>query len=240
MRKILGAAFVSLDGVMQAPGGPTEDPTGGFAHGGWLPQFFDEGVGEAIDTFFREPYDLLLGRRTYDIFAAYWPYVGQEPTGIGEVFDMTGKEDGEAGAIAMGEAFTRATKYVLTRSSPDLGWSNSRRVGSMEELAEIKRGEGPDLLIQGSTTLYPQLLAAGLLDRLTLMTFPALIGGGKRIFGEGTPTRAMRLVDQKVTSAGAVIATYEPSGEIAQGWAGPQIVSPREEVRQQAMREGRW
>lgn len=240
MRRIRGAAFVSLDGVMQAPGGPTEDPTGGFAHGGWLPQFFDEGVGEAIDGFFSQPYDLLLGRRTYDIFAAYWPYVGQEPLGKGEVFDTLGKTGEEQGMIAMGEAFTRATKYVLTRSHPELGWSNSRRVGSMEELADIKRGGGPDLLIQGSTTLYPQLLAAGLIDQLTLMTFPALIGGGKRMFGEGTPTRAMKLVDQKITRTGAVIATYEPAGDIGANWAGPQIVSPREEARQAAMREGRW
>ena len=120
MRKIRGSTFVSLDGVMQAPGGPTEDPTGGFAHGGWLPQFFDEDVGEAIGAFFGDNYDLLLGRRTYEIFAAYWPYVGGETTGIGEIFDRTGKDDGEAEAIAMGEAFTKANKYVLTRGSPDL------------------------------------------------------------------------------------------------------------------------
>ena len=118
MRKIRGSAFVSLDGVMQAPGGPSEDPTGGFAHGGWLPQFFDEDVGQAIDGFFGSGYDLLLGRRTYDIFAAYWPFVGGEATGIGEIFDRTGKDDGEAEAIAMGEAFTKANKYVLTRGSP--------------------------------------------------------------------------------------------------------------------------
>src|SRR5215203_5683151 len=119
MRKILGAAFVSLDGVMQAPGGPTEDPSGGFAHGGWLPQFFDEGVGSAIDTFFVGEYDLLLGRRTYEIFAAYWPYVGGDATGIGEVFDFLGKDEGEAAAVEMGRAFTRARKYVLTRGAPD-------------------------------------------------------------------------------------------------------------------------
>src|SRR3712207_3124370 len=95
MRKILGAAFVSLDGVMQAPGGPTEDPSGGFGHGGWLPQFFDEGVGSAIDAFFAGEYDLLLGRRTYEIFAAYWPYVGGDETGIGDVFELFGKDEGE-------------------------------------------------------------------------------------------------------------------------------------------------
>jgi dihydrofolate reductase len=240
MRKIRGSIFLSLDGVMQAPGGPTEDPTGGFAHGGWLPQFFDEDVGAAIDAFFGEDYDLLLGRRTYDIFAAYWPYVGGEATGIGEVFDKTGKDDGEAAAIAMGEAFTRANKYVLTRGSPDLGWSNSHRVRSIEELRGIKDGDGPDLLIQGSSTIYPELIKQGLLDQLTLMTFPVVLGSGKKPFGEGTPAEALRMVDHKVTRSGAVIATYEPAGPVEHGWAGPQSTSGREIARQAAMAEGRW
>ena len=240
MRRIRGSVFISLDGVMQAPGGPSEDPTGGFEHGGWLPQFFDEDVGQAIDDFFGERYDLLLGRRTYDIFAAYWPYVGGQTTGIGEIFDATGKDDGEAAAIAMGEAFTRANKYVLTRGSPDLGWSNSHRVGGMDELRKIKEGEGPDLLIQGSSTIYPELLEAGLLDELTLMTFPVVLGHGKRIFGEGTPAEALRMVSHKVTRSGAVIATYEPGGKIEHGWAGPQSTSEREERRQHAMAEGNW
>jgi dihydrofolate reductase len=240
MRKIRGSVFVSLDGVMQAPGGPTEDPTGGFEHGGWLPQFFDEDVGRAIDEFFGSEYDLLLGRRTYEIFAAYWPYVGGEATGIGEVFDRTGKDDGEAAAIAMGEAFTRANKYVLTRGTPDLGWSNSHRLASLEELRAVKEGEGPDLLIQGSSTIYPALLREGLLDRLTVMTFPVVLGSGKTLFGEGTPAEALRLVEHKITRSGAIIATYEPAGKVEHGWAGPQSTSEREEARQRAMSEGRW
>jgi dihydrofolate reductase len=240
MRKIRGSAFVSLDGVMQAPGGPSEDPTGGFEHGGWLPQFFDEDVGGEIDRFFGESYDLLLGRRTYDIFAAYWPYVGGATTGIGEIFDKTGKDEGEAAAIAMGEAFTRANKYVLTRGSPDLVWSNSHRVGSVEELRSLKEGAGPDLLIQGSSTLYPGLIEAGLLDSLTLMTFPVVLGKGKRLFGDGTPAKALRMVEHKVTRSGAVIATYEPGGYVDHGWAGPQSTSAREQTRQKAMAEGRW
>lgn len=240
MRKIRGSVFVSLDGVMQAPGGPSEDPTGGFAHGGWLPQFFDEDVGQAIDDFFGSDYDLLLGRRTYDIFAAYWPYVGGEATGIGEVFDRTGKDDGEAAAIAMGEAFTRANKYVLTRGQPDLGWSNSHRVGGIDELRAVKQGDGPDLLVQGSSTIYPALMQAGLLDRLTLMTFPVVLGSGKRIFGDGTPAEALKMVDHKVTRSGAVIATYEPGGNIEHGWAGPQSTSQREQNRQAAMASGSW
>jgi dihydrofolate reductase len=225
---------------MQAPGGPTEDPTGGFAHGGWLPQFFDAEVGQAIDAFFQGDYDLLLGRRTYDIFAAYWPYVGGEATGIGEIFDKTGKDDGEAAAIEMGAAFTRANKYVLTRGSPDLGWSNSHRLGSLKELRRVKEGDGPDLLIQGSSTLYPALIAEGLLDRLTVMTFPVVLGSGKRLFGNGSPAGTMRLLDHKVTPSGAAIATYEPAGQVGHGWAGPQSTSQREQARQAAMAEGRW
>ena len=240
MRKIRGSVFVSLDGVMQAPGGPTEDPTGGFAHGGWLPQFFDEDVGQAIDAFFGRDYDLLLGRRTYDIFAAYWPYVGGEATGTGEVFDRLGKAEHEVAAIDMGEAFTRANKYVLTRGMPDLGWSNSHLLGSLDELRTVKEGDGPDLLVQGSSTLYPALIAAGLLDRLTLMTFPVVLGGGKRLFGEETPAEALRLVEHRVTRSGAMIATYEPAGKVEHGWAGPQSSSEREQARQRAIAEGSW
>ncbi|HEY0165209.1 MAG TPA: dihydrofolate reductase family protein, partial [Sphingomicrobium sp.] len=140
MRKIIGATFVSLDGVMQAPGGPTEDPTGGFEYGGWLAGLFDEEIGEAIDKTFTEPFDLLLGRRTYDIFAAYWPFA-------------------EGDSKTMGEMFDRIGKYVLTHSEAPLEWQNSHRVASMEALAELKRQDGPDLVIQGSSTLYPQLLA---------------------------------------------------------------------------------
>lgn len=240
MRKIRGSAFVSLDGVMQAPGGPSEDPTGGFAHGGWLPQFFDAGVGEAIDAFFGKDYALLLGRRTYDIFAAYWPYVGGEATGIGEIFDKTGKDEGEAAAIQMGEDFTRADKFVLSRGSPDLGWSNSHLVCNMDALRAIKEGDGPDLLIQGSSTLYPALLRDGLLDQLTLMTFPVVLGHGKRLFGDETPAVKWRSVDQRITSNGTTIVTYEPAGTIEHDWAGPQSTSARETERQRRMQEGSW
>ena len=240
MRKIISSTFVSLDGVMQAPGGPEEDPTGGFKHGGWIAPYGDETIGAALSELFAAPFDLLLGRRTYDIFAAYWPYVGGETRGIGEIFDKTGKDDGEAAAIEMGEAFTRADKYVLTRGSGELGWSNSHRVGNMDELRRVKEGDGPDLLIQGSSTIYPALLAEGLLDQLTLMIFPVVLGAGKRWFGDGTPAEALRMVGHKVTRTGAVIATYEPGGGIEHGWAGPQSTSEREERRQAAMAEGSW
>ena len=142
--------------------------------------------------------------------------------------------------MQMGEDFTRADKYVLSRGSPDLGWSNSHLLRNIDELRSVKEGDGPELRIQGSTTLYPALLEAGLIDRLTVMTFPVLIGQGKRLFGKGTPAESMRLVDHRVTPSGAVIATYEPGGPIHHGWAGPQSHSAREAARQAAMAEGRW
>ena len=240
MRRIVGGVFQSMDGVIQAPGGPTEDPTGGFEHGGWLPQFFDEQVGEAIENLYSRPYDLLLGRRTYEIFAAYWPYVGRETTDMAETFERAGSEAGDDDAAAMGEAFTRARKYVLTRGSPDLGWANSHRLSGMQALRAVRDGEGPDLLIQGSSTLYPQLLAEGLLDRLTVMTFPVVLGGGKRLFGDGTPPRTFRVIEHKATPSGAVIATYAPAGEPEHGWAGPQTTSAREVERQHRMADGSW
>lgn len=220
-RKIIGAAFISLDGVMQAPGGPTEDRSGGFEHGGWLPHFFDDIVGQAVQTLFAGDYDLLLGRRTYDIFASYWPYV-------------------EGEAAEMGAAFTRANKYVLTRGDAPLEWENSHRVSGIDQLAEIKAGDGPDLVIQGSTTIYSALLKAGLLDRLTLMTFPVILGAGKRPFDESSPALSLQMIDQKVSPSGVVIATYEPAGDVAAGWAGPQVSSERETQRQRRISEGSW
>ena len=221
MRKVIGAAFLSLDGVIQAPGGPTEDPTGGFEYGGWLAPMFDPAVGEAIDGLFSRPFDLLLGRRTYDIFAAYWPHAGDEQKEIRDPFN-------------------RCTKYVLTGSDQPLGWENSQRIESMDALAEIKRGNGPDLVIQGSSTLYPQLLAAGLIDRLTLMIFPVVLGKGKRLFGEGTPGTSMTMVEQKVTPSGAVIATYEPSGPVKTQAITEPAQNADEARRQDAMADGSW
>ncbi len=223
MRRIVGGVFLSLDGVMQAPGGPTEDATGGFDEGGWVFKFWDEGVGDAIGSLFAGAYDLLLGRRTYDIFAAFWPYVQGEEA-------------------AMGEAFTRADKYVLTRGDQPLEWANSHRLGGIDDVAALKRGDGPDLVIQGSSTIYPGLLAAGLLDRLTLMTFPVTLGKGKRLFGEGTPTDMLKMVDHKVTPQGTVIATYEPGGEMPAypPHAPEPSTSAREAARQTMMRNGTW
>ena len=221
MRKVIGAAFVSLDGVMQAPGGPTEDPTGGFEHGGWLFDYFDEEVGEQVDALFGEDFDLLLGRRTYDIFAGYWPYAEGQNKPLGERFD-------------------RAAKYVVTRGHQPLPWRNSHRLPDLEALAEVKKSEGPDLVIQGSSVLYPQLLAAGLLDRLVLMIFPLVLGNGKRLFGDGTPPRSMRMVEHKVTRGGNIIATYEPAGEVKAGSFASEEPSAEELERREKMARDEW
>lgn len=219
MRRLTGAFFQSLDGVMQAPGGPTEDPTGGFAHGGWMAPVFDDVVNDAIERLFTPPYALLFGRRTYDIFAAYWPYA-------------------EGENAEMGRALTAAEKHVLTRGDQPLEWENSHRLSGVDDVATLKRTNGPDLLIQGSSTLYPALFERGLIDRLVVMTFPVVLGAGKRAFGEGTPPRTLKLVDCRI-GAGAMVATYEPAGPVATGSFGT-IESAREDERQRRMREGAW
>lgn len=197
MRRIVGAAFVSLDGVMQAPGGPEEDQRGGFAHGGWLTGLFDEALGNQIDTLMHRPFDLLLGRRTWEIFAAHWPYA----TDDGDIADK----------------FARCRKYVLTGTDRPLDWQGSERVPNLDALAAIREREGPDLLIQGSASLYPQLLARGMLDRLVLMTAPLVLGQGKRLFGDGTPAGGWTLIEHRSGSTGIQMATYEPAGGIAGG-----------------------
>ena len=221
MRKIVGAAFVSLDGVMQAPGGPSEDPTGGFRFGGWLPPVSDDSIDAKISELFGRPFDLLLGRRTYEIFAAYWPYAPDEMAAIRDPFDA-------------------CTKYVLTHCDEPLGWQNSRPVGSIDALRELKQGDGPDLIIQGSSMLYPQLLEAGLLDELTLMISPIVLGGGKRLFGNGTPPRTLQMTGHNISDRGNIIASYKPSGPVDTGTYVVGEPSEREQVRQAAMAEGRW
>ncbi|MBB4155479.1 dihydrofolate reductase [Sphingomonas jinjuensis] len=198
MRRINAGVFMSLDGVMQAPGGPGEDDDGGFTMGGWLPPIGDEGIFETVGALFTPPYALLLGRKTYDIFAGHWPFV-------------------EGEEAAFGQALTAADKYVVTSRTDPLPWANSHRLASIDAVAALKHTDGPDLLIQGSSTLYPALLAAGLIDRLTIMTFPVVLGHGKRLFGTGTPPLAMRMVEHRVTPRGTVVATYEPEGPAQTG-----------------------
>lgn len=221
MRRIFGGVFVSLDGVMQAPGGPSEDWTHGFRFGGWLVPHFDETLGDAVMTLFDGEFDLLLGRKTYDIFAAHWPYA---PEGD-----------------PIGTAFDKAAKYVVTHGDAPLEWQNSHAVPDIEAVRALKATSGPDLVIQGSASLYPQLFAAGLVDRLTVMTFPVVLGGGKRLFGEGTPPFAMRMASSQVSATGVTIATYEPAGEVRTGSFQQDAPSEREVARQEKMKnDGDW
>ena len=198
MRKLTAAVFLSLDGVMQGPGGPDEDSSGGFRFAGWMVPFADESVNKATAKIYNEPeYDLLLGKRTYDIFSAYWPYNQDHP---------------------IGAKFQRINKYVLTHSDEPLAWENSHRLSgdTADAIAKLKQSKGRDLLLQGSSTIYAPLLAAGLIDRIVLMTFPVMLGEGKRIF-DGSQDGALKLVGHFVSDSGVVFATYEPAGEVRTG-----------------------
>jgi dihydrofolate reductase len=198
MRKLTGAVFQSLDGVMQAPGGPEEDPTGDFRFGGWSYSFWDESLEQPFGQVINGDYDLLLGKRTYDIFAAFWPYNQDDP---------------------IGAKFQRINKYVLTHSDAPLTWDNSHKLSGdpAEAVAELKRTEGRDLLIQGSSTLYVPLLAAGLIDRLVVMTFPVVLGKGKRIFDGSQMPEALKLVQSFTSNKGVVFLAYEPGGDVPVG-----------------------
>ncbi|HKU95870.1 MAG TPA: dihydrofolate reductase family protein, partial [Vineibacter sp.] len=177
MRRIIVATFASLDGVMQAPGGPHEDPTGGFTLGGWTAPYFDEALGASLGAIFGRPFDLLLGRKTYDIFAAHWPYVGDPNDPIAQ-------------------AFNRVTKYVASRAKPKLTWQNSQLLSEdiVASLTALKGDNGPDLLVQGSSNLLQTLWTAGLVDELSMLIFPLVLGKGKRLFGDGAVPVGLKLV----------------------------------------------
>jgi dihydrofolate reductase len=195
MRKLIVGAMVSMDGVMQAPGGPEEDPTGGFKFGGWVAPLADVDpvFGEELGKLFGEPFDLLLGRRTYDIFAAYWPYA--------------------QGNIA--KTFNRITKYVATRKGVDLTWKSSVALrDAAKDVAKLKQEDGPPFLTQGSTELVHALLAAGLVDEIRTFTFPLVLGKGKRLFGGDSQPRAFKLTHSAVTPNGLIAATYMRDGEV--------------------------
>ena len=219
MRKLIASAFVSLDGVMQAPGGPEEDPTGGFRFGGWTVPYWedDEILGAAMGRLFESPFALLLGRRTYEIFAAYWPY--------------------QEGDIA--DPFNAAVKYVATSSEAPLAWAGSVALhGDIPaEVARLKQEDGPDLLVQGSSVLLRSLLAHQLVDELTLLTFPVLLGTGKRWHGEDAAPAALELFDSAVSANGVMIGRYRPAGEVRTGTFGDQEPSEAERARRDRMEQ---
>ncbi|TKT69601.1 dihydrofolate reductase family protein [Aquamicrobium sp. LC103] len=200
MRKIITGAFVSLDGIMQAPGGPQEDPTGGFEYGGWAAPYFDGAMGEAVGEIFAEPFDLLLGRKTYDIFAAHWPYVGSDDP-IGPLFD-------------------RITKYVATRN-PDLklDWQNSQTLGTdvVAAVTKLKGEAAPNLLTQGSTEFLQTLFRNDLVDELYISFFPIVLGKGKKLFGHGAVPGALKLVSSRVSGSGVTVNKYVRGGDIVTG-----------------------
>ena len=200
MRRIVVGAFVSLDGVMQAPGGPEEDPTRGFRFGGWGAPHFDEKMNEVVGEMFSRPFDLLLGRKTYDIFAAHWPYAAKDDP-IGPLFD-------------------RITKFVATRDpNRELTWQNSRTLGpdAVATLRRLKQEDGPDLLTQGSTDFLKTLLAHGLVDEFNVSVFPVILGKGKRLFDETAKPSGLKLVSVQSSSSGIVATRYVPDGAVRTG-----------------------
>jgi dihydrofolate reductase len=198
MRKLIVSTFLTLDGVMQAPGGPGEDDEGAFKYGGWSVNYWDELMGQEMGEATSKPFAMVLGRKTYDIMAAHWPHASEE----------------EGGPI-----FNQATKYVASRGRPTLEWSNSVLIegDAADGLAALKQEDGPELQVHGSSNLIQSLLRHNLVDEYRLWIFPVVIGSGKRLFSDGAIPAGLRLVDSKVSTTGVVIGTYEPAGEIAIG-----------------------
>ena len=223
MRKIIVGAMVSMDGVMQAPGGPAEDPTKGFQFGGWVMPYFDEEFGEELDHLFKEKFDLLLGRKTYEIFAAYWPY-----------YD----ENAPNGGIA--KRFNEIKKYAVSRSGEvDTSWQGSTLLRDIAGVKRLKQEDGPNLVTQGSTKLVHGLLAGDLVDAMSLFTVPVVLGGGKKLFADGSVPHSFKLTSSRVSTTGVVIGHYERGGEIKIGAAPLGSPSKREIARQERMeREG--
>ena len=201
MRKLIVAAFTSLDGVMQAPGGPREDTSGGFAHGGWIWPFAD-GAGEVMGGVFERPFELLLGRRTYDIFAAYWPDVAADAPHRG-----------------LADRFNGTAKYVATHHPDALAWCHSHDLGTdvVASVRRLKLGDGPDLVTQGSSQLLHQLLATDLVDELLLLVYPIVLGCGKRLFDNGSKASTFRLEASRATPGGVVVSRYVRAGEVRTG-----------------------
>jgi dihydrofolate reductase len=220
MRKITVGAQVSMDGVMQAPGGPTEDPTKGFRFGGWAMPYVDDAFGEEIDRLFKEKFDLLLGRKTYEIFAAYWPYY---------------EEDAAYGDIA--RLFKKIRKYVVSRSGEvDTSWEGSMLLRDIAAVKRLKQEDGPNLVTQGSTELVHALLADDLVDAISIFTVPIVLGGGKKLFADGSTPHAFKLISSRVSPNGLIVGHYERSGEIKTADTALDAPSERENARQARMK----
>ena len=220
MRKIIVGAMVSIDGVMQAPGGPTEDPTRGFKFGGWAMPWFDQEFGEELDRLFKEKFDLLLGRRTYEIFAAYWPY-----------YD----ESADYGGIAT--LFNNIKKYVVSGSGDvDTSWAGSVLLRDIADVKRLKQEDGPNFVTQGSTELVHALLANDLVDAMSIFTVPVVLGGGKKLFTDGSVPHSFKLTSSRVSPNGLIIGHYQRDGEIKIGDTALDSPSQREIARQERMK----
>ena len=197
MKKLIVLSFITLDGVMQAPGRPTEDPSGGFTYGGWLVPYFDDFLGKIMDEQMSRPFDLLLGRKTFEIFASYWPHYDGGKNPINE-----------------------ATKYVASNTLTTHEWSKSVFLKSnvlVDEIKKLKQQDGPDLQVHGSPNLIQTLLRHDLIDEFWLKLFPITLGTGKRLFAEGTIPAAFKVSESKISPNGVIVANYERAGEVKTG-----------------------
>lgn len=217
MRKLAVNTFISLDGVMQAPGGPEEDPTGGFPHGGWSFNYWDDVMGQVMDAAMATPYDLLLGRRTYEIFAAHWPYSTEAPAAT---------------------SLNAAHKYVASRALEDTTWGPATLIRDVPaEVAKLKAQDGVEIQVHGSSDLLQTLLQHDLIDELRVWTFPVLLGGGKRLFGDGIAPGSLKLASSTVSTTGVIIATYQRAGAIQYGSFALEEPTPEEIERRARLGE---
>ena len=222
MRKLIASTFASLDGIMQAPGGPEEDPTGGFALGGWMFGFADDTMDISSAGFDGKDRELLLGRRTYEIFEAYWPYQSSDNP--------------------VAKTLNAAKKHVASRTLKTLHWSNSTLLQGdvVPAIIALKAQPGPDLQMIGSGNLIQTLQAASLIDEYNVWTFPAVLGRGKRLFGETAKPSALRLVRSQVSKTGIVMSTYVPAGDVQPGSFASTEPSERELARRKKMANRKW
>jgi dihydrofolate reductase len=196
MRKIIVLTFITLDGVMQGPGGPTEDTSGNFTFGGWTVPYFDEFLGQVMTEQMNKPFDLLLGRKTFEVFASYWPQHQEEGAGI-----------------------NHATKYVASNTMTSHEWKKSvfLKGNVVDEITKLKEQDGPDLQVHGSGNLIQTLLKHGLVDEFWLKIFPVTLGMGKRLFDQGTVPASYTLVESISSPSGVIIATFKRAGEVKTG-----------------------
>jgi dihydrofolate reductase len=220
MRKLIVLSFISLDGVMQAPGGPEEDPTGGFKHEGWVFGYFDDFLLKVMVKQMSKPFDLLLGRITYEIFAAHWPYANTS-------------ENPFAARI------NNAKKYVASKKLTKLDWNNSELIKGdiWNEIKKIKEQDGPEIQVHGSGNLIQMLLKHDLVDELWLKVFPITLGAGKRLFAEGTIPAGFKLLESEISPSGVIIASYERAGEVKTGSLGLETPSEAELARRKRLKE---